>query len=415
MNTTPVRRAGHVKVRGEWRTYEAGPFETVALHPESGVGGVVATDLTLANQHVAAHWNEEGALVSLTAHGREFAAGELNRLVVHRDQWSYYDAWDINQDYREKRAEVLRPESVELLQDGPRVIRRSRYRHGRSLVQQDAVLTADAKYLSFETRVEWRETWRMLRAEFTPTVWSEEVTCDIQLGTLKRSTLEDTDALRAQFEVCAHRWVDVTAPDGSAGFTLMNDSKYGHRAKSGLISLNLLRSPVYPDRKADRGRHEFRYAIYPHLGAVEDSEAAALALDFNAPVLVGSGAVPAWLGGAGQAGAAVGAAVGAAAGEVAGVGEAGAAGVGEAPFVVVGDGVWLDVVKASEDGESLVVRLHETRGREAEVELDVRLPYSWVTECDLLERPIPGVGRRRVGLKSLAFTPFQIRTLRFER
>ncbi|MBU0955932.1 MAG: hypothetical protein KKI09_10940, partial [Spirochaetes bacterium] len=49
--------------------------------------------------------------------------------------------------------------------------------------------------------------------------------------------------------------------DDQAGFSLLNDCKYGHRAKDGIISLNLLRSPWYPDPQADQGSHHFRYAI----------------------------------------------------------------------------------------------------------------------------------------------------------
>ena len=41
----------------------------------------------------------------------------------------------------------------------------------------------------------------------------------------------------------------------------MADCKYGYRAKGGLLSLNLLRSPEYPATEA-KGAHSFRYAVY---------------------------------------------------------------------------------------------------------------------------------------------------------
>ena len=61
--------------------------------------------------------------------------------------------------------------------------------------------------------------------------------------------------------MCAHKWIATEDADG--GFALLNDSKYGHRAKNGLLSLNLLRAPTFPDKTADRGSHRFTYAFCP--------------------------------------------------------------------------------------------------------------------------------------------------------
>ena len=161
------------------------------------------------------------------------------RQVIYQDKWTYFDAWDIDIDYRKRPSEVLKPSSVEVSVDGPRAVRRSRYRHGTSVITQDAVLTAGSPCLRFETHADWHETWRMLRAEFVPKTWADEVTCDIQYGHLARSTRDETPQERAQFEICAHQFVDMSDADG--GLALLNDGKYGHRVKEGVISLALLR------------------------------------------------------------------------------------------------------------------------------------------------------------------------------
>ena len=101
----------------------------------------------------------------------------------------------------------------------------------------------------------------MLRAEFFPTHYGPEALCEIQFGHIGRPTTERDSVEKAQFEICAHKWIAVQ--DDEAGFALLNDSKYGHRAKDGLVSLNLLRSPTFPDKTADRGTHEFTYAFTP--------------------------------------------------------------------------------------------------------------------------------------------------------
>ena len=131
----------------------------------------------------------------------------------------------------------------------------------RVKVEQRIVLEAGSELVRIETRVDWHATHRMLRAEFRPTHFGAEAISEIQFGHIARPTTENDSVETAQFETCAHKWIAVQ--DADAGFALLNDSKYGHRAKNGLLSLNLLRSPTFPDRTADRGSHEFTYAFRP--------------------------------------------------------------------------------------------------------------------------------------------------------
>ncbi len=288
---------------------------------------------------------------------------------MHRDPWSYFDAWDINADYLDRPTDVLRPTRVETFLDGPRAVRRSHYRHGRTTLTQDAVLTPGQRFLSFETTVDWHERHRMLRAEFRPAPWADEVACEIQYGHHRRSTRNDTSVERAQYEVCAHRWVDVS--DAAGGLSLLNDSKYGHRAKDGVLSLNLLRAPIYPDPSADQGRHRFTYALFPHAGPVEDADTPAHAAHLNQPVLVGRAAPR------------------------------------EPVFTVDAPGVQLAAVKVAEDGDALILRLHEARGRAATGRLTSTLPIVGVDEADLLERVTSPAD-----LDDLRFGPFELKTLR---
>lgn len=62
----------------------------------------------------------------------------------------------------------------------------------------------------------------------------------------------------------AIRWADLG--DGRHGFSLINKSKYGYDAKDHTLCLSLLGSSTNPDPNADRGRHHFSYALYPHAG-----------------------------------------------------------------------------------------------------------------------------------------------------
>lgn len=371
-NTLATPRAGHIRTEDRWWAYAVEPFATASCTPWRGESARI-TDHTLSNEHVHAHWVPDGELTSLVdlATGVEHAGEGLNRLVVHRDPWSYFDAWDINSDYLDKPTDTLRPTRVETFLDGPRAVRRSHYRHGRTIITQDAVLTPGQRFLSFETTVDWHERHRMLRAEFRPARWSDEVACEIQYGHYRRSTRNDTSIERAQYEVCAHRWVDVS--DETGGLSLLNDAKYGHRAKEGVLSLNLLRAPIYPDPKADRGRNVFTYALFPHAGPVEDADTLAQAAHLNQPVLVGRAALH------------------------------------DPVFTVDAPGVQLAAVKVAEDGDALILRLYEARGRATSGRLATNLPVVRVDEADLLER-VTGPA----DLVDLRFGPFELKTLRVE-
>lgn len=208
----------------------------------------------------------------------------------------------------------------------------------------------------------------MLRAEFAPAVWSDQVTCDIQFGALRRSTREDTLLEKAQFEICAHKYVDVS--DGVRGLSLLNDCKYGHRVKNGRISLNLLRSPVSPDPEADRGEHSFTYALLPHQGDC-GSETVAQSYLLNQPPLVVEGALRPW-----------------------------------SMAWTTRENVVIDTIKGAQDGQGIVLRLYEAVGKTAVTALHLGLPCCLV-ECDLMENPIGSVDGEK-----LTFSPFEIKTLK---
>src|SRR5206468_2719179 len=91
-----------------------------------------------------------------------------------------------------------------------------------------------------------------------------EAVCEVAFGNYSRPTHASTAWEQARYEVCAHKWVDLS--EGDYGVSLLNDGKYGHSFDRNVISLTLLKSPAAPDPQADQGWHEFTYSLYPHSG-----------------------------------------------------------------------------------------------------------------------------------------------------
>jgi alpha-mannosidase len=329
----------------------------------------------ISNGRITLRFGNSGEVVSLRdAAGAEHAGGGLNRLVLHRDPYQWpWDAWDIGRGYLRRTPHVLTPREVSSGIDGPTVWRRHVFRWGRGTVEQRIVLEAGDDLVRVETRVDWREDHRMLRAEFRPTHYGDAARCEIQFGHILRPTTERDAVEKAQFEICAHKWVAVE--DAAGGFALLNDSKYGHRAKSGLLSLNLLRAPTFPDPTADRGEHVFSYAFRPF--APGDAGLAGVIADgyrLNNPLRPADG-------------------------------------VAFPSAVSVDDpGVVIETLKPAESGDGVVVRLYESLGRPATAALTVGIPHGRATLTDLLERELGPADLSRP-----EFGPFEIVTVHLER
>jgi alpha-mannosidase len=335
----------------------------------------------LENDKLRLDFDKQGAIVSCfdKEHGREALAPGTpgNVLAVYRDTG---DAWDIPMDYRDRPAQRFRLHSVEAAVDGPRALLRHRYRFGKSRLEQEVVLFAGSRRVDFVTTVHWREAGSMLRTSFTPAVTAREASCDIQFGSIRRPTHTDTPRDFAKFEICAHKWVDIS--DGSYGVALLNDCKYGHRVHGNVLDLNLLRSPHYPDPVADRGEHRFTYSLYPHAGDHVRGAVTRAGYELNVPLRVLTGA-------------------------------AGRAPLGDAGswFRVSGPGVIVETVKQAEDGKGLIVRLYEATGAATRAELYCGFDLAAAEETNLIEEnpaPLPVSGNA----VALAFGPFEIRTIR---
>lgn len=124
----------------------------------------------------------------------------------------------------------------------------------------------------------------MLKVAFPVTVQAPSATFEIPFGSIQRSTGMNDSWERAKVEVPAQRWADLSQDD--YGVSLINEAKYGYDVKGNTLRLSLLRSPVWPDPTADRGKHRINYALYPHPGRWEDSLTVQRGAEFNVPLLV---------------------------------------------------------------------------------------------------------------------------------
>lgn len=369
-NPTSFEREVYLKKDGQWMT---GILPSLGMRPLElwdGKTSVSCTKNSMENDRVKICFAEDGSIRNLInkSDGKDYAGEYMNRLTLYEDEYLEYNAWDIEWEYYKKPYVVLKPESTEIYMDGPAAVQRSIYHHGETEIVQEICLYPGMSQIQFRTKCSWKERLHMLRADFAPSVYSDKVKCDIQMGALERSTREDTPQEKAQFEICAHKYVDVS--DGERGIALLNDCKYGHRVKNGMISLNLLRSTIYPDPEADLGEHEFTYALLLHEGDC-DANVVKESYFLNKRPIWTEGKLP----------------------EIS-LGSTGA------------ENVVLETIKQAESGKGIVVRAYESVGKETETEITLNFGQKKVWECDLEEKSI-----KEADLTKLKFGRYEIKTL----
>ena len=174
-----------------------------------------------------------------------------NRLVTYEDRPHYYDAWDINDYYTEKEYPIDQKAEISVIENGPiRMVIRVVHLYLDSRIQQDLIFYSHQDRIDLQYQIDWREKQILLRNYFPVNIHASEATYEIQYGNVKRPTHRNTSWDQAKFEVCAHKWIDLSEDD--YGFSVLNDCKYGCDIHDGIIGLTLLKSAVYPNPDADR-------------------------------------------------------------------------------------------------------------------------------------------------------------------
>ena len=123
-----------------------------------------------------------------------------------------------------------------------------------------------------------------MKAAFPLNLEADYATYEIPCGAIRRPTQPKTPAEQAKWEVPALHWADLSA--SGYGVSLLNDCKYGYDSQPNQLRLTLLRSPSWPDPDADRGFHEFTYAIYPHNGTWQQAHTVRRGYELNLPLQV---------------------------------------------------------------------------------------------------------------------------------
>jgi alpha-mannosidase len=339
----------------------------------------------LENDDYRLELDGQGRLVSLydKRYRREVLAGPANVFQTFVDRPMAFDAWDIDIYYQERQEDVTELLEAVVEETGPlRGVLRLQWRFLDSTITQRLTIYAHSPRIDFDTEVDWQERQILLKVAFPLRVRTTRATYEIQFGTIERPTHWNTSWDYARFEVPAQRWADLS--EGDYGVALLNDSKYGYDVRDNVLRLTLLKSAIYPDPEADRGRQRFTYSLLPHGGDWRAGEVVVEAYALNWPLAARAVA---------------------------------AQDNGELPerfsfAAVAASHVILETVKQAEDGDGWIVRFYECEQRrnpEVVVEFGQRLNRA--VACNLIEEthePASVDGNRL----TFAIDPYEIKSFR---
>jgi alpha-mannosidase len=347
--------------------------------------------VVLENEELRVRVDRSGRILSLLslATNREAIAPGIpaNELHLHNDNPTRWDAWDIDEHYRNSKQVLDAVDQFDVRQqnDGSAVIQTKRVlrsaSQNASTIVQTIRLEPGAKSIDIGFEIDWHESEKMLKLAFPIDIHAEEVAAETQFGFVKRPTHENTSWDFARFESCQHKYLYLNEKDW--GVAIANDSTYGfdvqrtteaNGATVTSVRFSLLRSTKFPDPEADQGVHTMNFKLRP-AATIED--AVSLGYDLNNPArqVQGNRIV--------------------------------------APLVnSSADQVVVETVKLAEDGSGdLVVRLYESTGGRA----DSRISFAGVAKeiwlTDFLELPTSS-DRTAGDAIDLQFRPFQVITLR---
>lgn len=355
--------------------------------------------LTLANQNIKNNsksfetkyykvtFNDSGEFSSLydKLSDREVLQEGIssNQLLVYEDRPYEFDAWNIDQFYTEKCYPIDEVVSWEVEQGilSTKVYCTKKFLN--STITQEIIFYETSKRIDFKTEVDWKQEQLLLKAKFALDIVSTKATCDIQYGNIVRNTHKNTSWEQAQFEVCAHKWVDIS--EASYGVSLMNDCKYGYSFEESDISITLIKSGIFPNPDADKEIHQFTYSLYPHEGDFREGKVNQNAYQLNVPCLLS---------------------------------ETSLTEIKAEDFTLFGElpeHVILESMKKAENSEEIILRFYEAYGKRSKVALDLNqlsAKSAWL--CSMLEEKeteLPIKDKKTV----FEIKPYEIITVSIER
>jgi alpha-mannosidase len=228
----------------------------------------------------------------------------------------------------------------------------------------------------------------LLKTAFETTIKSRYARCETQFGNIVRPTTRNNSFEQAMFEVCNHKYTDLSEP--SYGVSLFNDCKYGIGIDGGNMTLTLAKGGLRPDERGDVGDYRFKYGLLPHIGGFSAENVVLPAYAFNyqpIAVMAQNEVLP----------------------NRTSLQKTALSTTNRSFASADNVNIIIETIKPCEDSDkAYILRLYECEGTAAITKLSFLIEPKKISVCNMLEEIITSAP------ENLAFRPFEIKTLRVE-
>ncbi len=203
------------------------------------------------------------------------------------------DTWSHGVRQYDREAGCFGAARLKVAESGPVLGRvRAVSRFGDSTAITETTLYDDLPYIDCHFLVNWQEQYRALKLAFKTCITDGVATFETPYGQQARPASGEEEP--------GQQWFDLsgTVAGKRYGLSILNDGQYGFDVQDKVMRLTLLRSPAYAHHDPapfeegrgytimDQGWHEVRVRLLPHAGPLNIARTTKAAWAFNAPPAV---------------------------------------------------------------------------------------------------------------------------------
>ena len=386
-NANSFTASGYVNVDGKTVYVENIPAKGyAATNAMKDTNSIVIDGKKVETDALTVLFDDSYQIVSIydKANDREvLRAGAVgNEIRVYPDHPDNYDNWEWQEYSLNEYKTITDLSSVEIVEDGARrgvkIVRPFK----ESTITQTIWFYDGITKIDFDTVADWHQHHLMVKAAFGVDINADKATYEIQYGNVERPTHKNTSWDRAKFEVCAHKYADLS--DGGYGVSILNDCKYGYDIHDGTMQLSLFKSGTYPNREADQGEIPCVYSLYMHTGTFAESDVIKEAYLLNDPLTA-----------------------------IKATGTESTIAETYSMVSVNKPNVLCEVIKEAEDSEDTVLRFYEAKNIRTKAEITLGLDAEKCYLCDMLENELQELSIENGKIK-VDFHGFEIVTLKLK-
>ena len=267
-NPNSFETSGYVEVDSKCGYVENIPSMGWSTANADFTNTIKISDNCIENKYYVITFDENANITSIydKEYGREvIKRGEkANQIEAFEDLPYQYDNWELSEYYKQKKWNVDDLQSIEAITDGARSGFKIVRKFLSSEIVQNIWIYENSRRIDFETDIDWKESHIVLKAAFPINVHADKASYETQFGYVERPTHGNTSWDAAKFEVCGHKYADISEDD--YGAAILNDCKYGYNAEGSTLKLTMLKCGTFPYKEADKEHHIFTYSFMPHNG-----------------------------------------------------------------------------------------------------------------------------------------------------